>query len=119
MRVVVVGAGFGGIAAAIELRRHGFDEVTLLEAAPELGGTWHYNSYPGATCDVPSHFYSFSYAQRRDWTRLCSPQPEILDYLRGVARDFDVAGLVVPNSTVTACVWNDARRRWTWHLLVR
>lgn len=113
MRVVVVGAGFGGIAAAIELRRHGFDEVTLLEAAPELGGTWHYNNYPGATCDVPSHFYSFSFAQRRDWTRLCSPQPEILDYLRGVASDFDVAGLVVPNSTVTSCDWDDASCRWT------
>ncbi|WP_051581649.1 flavin-containing monooxygenase [Pseudonocardia acaciae] len=113
MRVIVVGAGFGGIATAIELRRHGFNEVTLLEAAPELGGTWHYNSYPGATCDVPSHFYSFSYAQRRDWSRLCSPQAEILDYLRGVASDHDVAGLVVPNSTVTGCEWDEAACRWT------
>jgi len=115
MRVLIVGAGFGGIAAAIELRRHGFDDVTLLEAAPELGGTWHYNSYPGAACDVPSHFYSYSYAQRRDWSRLCSPQAEILEYLRTVAADFDVQRRIVLGTTVTACEWDDAACVWTVH----
>ncbi|HWN31573.1 MAG TPA: NAD(P)/FAD-dependent oxidoreductase [Pseudonocardia sp.] len=115
MRVLIVGAGFGGIAAAIELRRHGFDDVTLLEAAPELGGTWHYNSYPGAACDVPSHFYSYSYAQRRDWSRLCSPQSEILDYLRTVAADFDVERRIVTGTEVTACGWDDAACVWTVH----
>ena len=58
-RVVIIGAGFGGIAAAIELRRHGFEQLTILEAAPAIGGTWFYNSYPGAACDVPSHLYSY------------------------------------------------------------
>ena len=77
--VTIVGAGFGGIAAAIELQRHGFRELTILDAADDLGGTWLHNSYPGAACDVPSHLYSFSYATRRDWSRLCSPQPEILE----------------------------------------
>jgi len=115
MRVVIVGAGFGGIATAIELRRHGFDEITILEAAPELGGTWLYNSYPGAACDVPSHLYSFSYAQRRDWSRLCSPRDEILTYLRGVAADFDVNGHVRTDRKVTACRWDDQRGHWTVH----
>ena len=115
MRVIVVGAGFGGIAAAIELRRHGIDDVTLLEAAPELGGTWHWNTYPGAACDVPSHFYSYSYAQRRDWSRLCSPQTEILDYLRGAADEHGVSGRIVTGTTVTACRWDDAQCRWTVH----
>ena len=64
--IVIVGAGFGGIAAAIELRRHGFQDITILEGAPDLGGTWFYNSYPGAACDVPSHLYSFSYEQRHE-----------------------------------------------------
>ena len=90
MRVLIVGAGFGGIAAAIELRRHGISDVTILEKGSDLGGTWFYNSYPGAACDVPSHLYSFSFAQRRDWSRLCSPQQEIHDYLHGVARDHGV-----------------------------
>lgn len=113
MRIVIVGAGFGGIAAAIELRRHGFHDVTILEAAPELGGTWLRNDYPGAACDVPSHLYSFTYAQRRDWTRLCSPQAEILDYLRGVARRFRIDRWIVPNTAVTACTWDDNTLRWT------
>ena len=82
---MIVGAGLGGIAAAIELGRHGFSDITLLERAPDLGGTWYYNSYPGAACDVPSHLYSYSFAKRRDWSRLCSPQQEILDYVHGVA----------------------------------
>ena len=86
-RVVIVGAGFGGIAAAIELQSHGFGDITILDRAGGLGGTWRHNDYPGAACDVPSHLYSFSFAQRRDWTRLCSPQDEILRYLERVARE--------------------------------
>jgi cation diffusion facilitator CzcD-associated flavoprotein CzcO len=113
VRVLIVGAGFGGIAAAIELRRHGIEDVTILEKAPDLGGTWFYNTYPGAACDVPSHLYSFSFAQRRDWTRLCSPQQEIHDYLREVARDRQIEGLVRTGQTVTACSWDDAAAVWT------
>jgi cation diffusion facilitator CzcD-associated flavoprotein CzcO len=111
--VVVVGAGFGGIAAAIELRRHGIDDVTILEKAPDLGGTWYYNSYPGAACDVPSHLYSFSYAQRRDWSRLCSPQREIHEYLHEVARENGVEGLVHTNTTVESCSWDEHACRWS------
>jgi cation diffusion facilitator CzcD-associated flavoprotein CzcO len=111
--VLIVGAGFGGIAAAIELGRHGFDQITILERAPELGGTWFYNSYPGAACDVPSHLYSFSFAQRRDWSRLCSPQAEIHDYLNDVARKHDVMRHVRCGQTVSACEWDEQRALWT------
>jgi cation diffusion facilitator CzcD-associated flavoprotein CzcO len=110
--VLVIGAGLGGIAAAIELRSHGFHDVTILEGGPGLGGTWLYNSYPGAACDVPSHLYSFSFAQRRDWSRLCSPRDEILDYLHEVAADHGVDRLVVPHARVSACAWDEADRRW-------
>jgi cation diffusion facilitator CzcD-associated flavoprotein CzcO len=113
MRVVIVGAGFGGIAAAVELRRQGFTDVTILEKAPDLGGTWFHNTYPGCACDVPSHLYSFSYAQRRDWSRLCSPQREIFDYLRQVAGELGVDRLIRTSSAVTACSWDDAACRWT------
>jgi cation diffusion facilitator CzcD-associated flavoprotein CzcO len=111
VRVIIVGAGFGGLAAAIELSRHGFDDVTLLEAAPELGGTWFHNTYPGAACDVPSHLYSYSFAQRKDWSRLCSPQPEILDYAREVAAKHGVTTRVVTNAKVTAASWDSDH--WT------
>lgn len=111
--VLIVGAGFGGIGAAIELRRHGIEDVTILEKAPDLGGTWYYNTYPGAACDVPSHLYSFSYAQRRDWSRLCSPQAEIHAYLHQVARDHGVERLVRTSTEVVSCRWDGERCRWS------
>jgi cation diffusion facilitator CzcD-associated flavoprotein CzcO len=115
LTVLIVGAGFGGIAAAIELRRHGIADVTILEKAPDLGGTWFYNTYPGAACDVPSHLYSFSFAQRRDWSRLCSPGAEIHAYLHDVAREHGVDRLVHANTTVTVCSWDTERCRWSVH----
>jgi cation diffusion facilitator CzcD-associated flavoprotein CzcO len=110
--VIIVGAGFGGLAAAIELRRHGFDRIRILEKAPELGGTWFYNDYPGAACDVPSHLYSFSFAQRRDWTRLCSPQAEIRAYMWDVVRTHGIEPLIETSTTVTACSWDEQACRW-------
>jgi cation diffusion facilitator CzcD-associated flavoprotein CzcO len=110
--ILIVGAGFGGISAAIELGRHGFEQITILEAAPDLGGTWFYNSYPGAACDVPSHGYSFSYEQRREWSRLCSPQREILDYLRDVADKHGIRRLIRFSQRVGSCVFDESRSRW-------
>ncbi|MGH2865284.1 MAG: flavin-containing monooxygenase, partial [Solirubrobacteraceae bacterium] len=113
LAVLIVGAGFGGIAAAIELRAHGITDMAILEKAPDLGGTWFYNSYPGAACDVPSHLYSFSYAQRRDWSYLCSPQAEIHAYLHEVARARGVDRLVRTQTEVTACSWDAESCRWS------
>ncbi len=113
LKVVIVGAGFGGLAAAIELLEHGFRDLVILDRAPGLGGTWLSNDYPGAACDVPSHLYSYSYAQRRDWTRLCSPRDEILAYLQGVAREFGVDRLVVADTEIERCMWDQATSRWT------
>ena len=113
LRILIVGAGVGGIAAAIELRRHGFEDITILERGPRLGGTWLYNTYPNCTCDVPSHLYSFSFAQRRDWSRLCSPQDEILRYLDAVAREHGVDTLVVPDTEVSSCGWDTDACAWT------
>jgi cation diffusion facilitator CzcD-associated flavoprotein CzcO len=87
--------------------------VAILDRAAELGGTWYHNTYPGCACDVPSHLYSFSFAQRRHWSRICSPQDEILEYVREVAREFGVDRLVVPNTEVTSCAWDEEARRWT------
>src|SRR6201996_8342327 len=112
MRILIVGAGFGGIAAAIELRRYGFTDVTILEAAPDLGGTWFYNDYPGAACDVPSHMYSFSYEQRRTWSRLCSPRQEILDYLREVVDDHGIRPLIRFSQAVANARFDEAGARW-------
>jgi cation diffusion facilitator CzcD-associated flavoprotein CzcO len=113
LQVLIIGAGFGGIATAIELQRHGVSDVRILEAAPSLGGTWFYNSYPGAACDVPSHLYSYSFEQRRDWSRLCCTQSEILEYLCDVARDHDVQRLIEFSRRVSRCRFDEASSRWT------
>ena len=111
--VIVVGAGFGGVAAAIELQQHGFTDVTVLDAADALGGTWFHNTYPGAACDVPSHLYSYSFAQRRDWSRVCSPQSEILQYVADVAQEHGIADRTVTGARVTDASWDDATATWT------
>lgn len=110
--VLIVGAGFGGIATTIELGRHGITDVTLLEAGDGLGGTWMWNTYPGAACDVPSHLYSYSYEQRTDWTRLCSPQQEILTYIREIADRHGVTERVRTGEEVTSCIYSEAGDLW-------
>jgi cation diffusion facilitator CzcD-associated flavoprotein CzcO len=110
---VIIGGGFGGVGAAIELQAHGFRNLTLIDRASELGGTWFHNTYPGAACDVPSHLYSYSYAQRRDWTRLCSPQSEILSYIQGVAHTYGVDRIAELGVEISDVSWNDGDRRWS------
>ena len=87
--------------------------MTLIERGEGLGGTWLHNSYPGAACDVPSHLYSYSFAQRRDWTRLCSPQSEILSYLRGVAHDYGVDRVTETGVEISEASWDEGSRRWS------
>jgi cation diffusion facilitator CzcD-associated flavoprotein CzcO/acetyl esterase/lipase len=82
-RVLIVGAGFGGIGLGMTLKREGIDSFTIIEKAEGIGGVWRDNTYPGAACDVPSHLYSFSFEPKPDWSRRYSPQPEILAYLQG------------------------------------
>jgi cation diffusion facilitator CzcD-associated flavoprotein CzcO len=111
MQVVVIGAGFGGIGAAVTLGRAGHD-VLVLERAGDLGGTWRDNTYPGCACDVPSHLYSFSFAPNPGWTRAYSSQPEILAYLHDVVRTFGVADRIRCGVEVTAARWDDVALRW-------
>jgi cation diffusion facilitator CzcD-associated flavoprotein CzcO len=79
-RIVIVGAGFGGIALAIRLRETGIETFTILEKADSIGGVWRDNTYPGLTCDIPSHLYSLSFEPNPDWSRLYAPRDEILAY---------------------------------------
>jgi cation diffusion facilitator CzcD-associated flavoprotein CzcO len=111
-RIVIIGAGFGGVAAAVELRQHGFDDITILEAGPAIGGTWLHNTYPGVACDVPSPLYSFSFAQRDNWKHLCAQGSDILAYLQSVAREQGVDRLVSTGTKVTAADWDADTATW-------
>jgi cation diffusion facilitator CzcD-associated flavoprotein CzcO len=111
-RVVIVGAGFAGIGAAIRLKQEGIDDLVLLERAADVGGTWQANTYPGCQCDIPSHLYSYSFALNPDWSRTYSLQPEIWAYLRRVAREHDVERHVRLRCEVHAAHWEQDTRRW-------
>lgn len=83
-QIGIIGAGFGGIIAALELKRTGRNSFAIFERAHELGGVWRDNVYPGCACDVSSHLYSISGQPNPDWSSLFSPQAEIFQYLKDV-----------------------------------
>lgn len=109
---IVIGAGFGGLTAAIKLKEAGFGRLVVLEKADRIGGTWRENTYPGACCDVPSRLYSLSFALNPDWSRAYSPQPEIRDYMERVARQFGVMDLFRFNTEVESADWDEAAGLW-------
>jgi cation diffusion facilitator CzcD-associated flavoprotein CzcO len=110
--VAVVGGGFGGVGAAVLLRRAGYDDVTVFERGERVGGVWNHNTYPGAACDVPSHLYEFSFAPNPRWSRRFAPQAEIQAYLEDVARREGVAARIRTGTEVERADWDEERGRW-------
>ena len=100
--IAVVGGGFGGVGAAVMLRRAGYDDVTVFERGERVGGVWHHNTYPGAACDVPSHLYEFSFEPNPRWSRRYAPQAEIQAYLEDVARRHGVLDRIRTGTEVAA-----------------
>ena len=113
--VVVIGAGFSGLYLIHKLRGAGRD-VTVLEAGSDVGGTWYWNRYPGARCDVESVQYSYSFdddlQQEWTWTERFATQPEILSYLNHVADRFDLRRNVVFDTRVKSAHFRDADNVW-------
>jgi cation diffusion facilitator CzcD-associated flavoprotein CzcO len=109
LRCIVVGAGMSGILAAIELEKAGYRDVAIYEKADRLGGTWRENSYPGIACDVPSHFYSYSFAPNPEWSHRFSPGGEIQAYFEDVARRFGVDSRIRFGKEVTRCAFESGR----------
>lgn len=109
-RVVVIGAGMSGLLAAIRLEAAGLD-YAVYEKADRLGGTWRENTYPGLTCDVPSHVYSYSFEPNPNWSHRFSPGPEIQRYFEGVAAKHGVAKRIRFGREATRCTWGDGRWR--------
>jgi cation diffusion facilitator CzcD-associated flavoprotein CzcO len=111
-RIVIAGAGPGGMCMAIKLREAGFDDFVILEREAEPGGTWVNNRYPGLACDVPSLLYSFSFEQKVDWTRNFADQPEIKAYMLGIAEKYDLNRSIRFNTGVARARWDDASAQW-------
>ncbi|NYG59295.1 cation diffusion facilitator CzcD-associated flavoprotein CzcO [Nocardioides daedukensis] len=111
--IAIIGTGFGGLAAAIELRKRGFDDIVILEKADDVGGVWRENTYPGAACDVPSPFYSYSFEPNPRWPHRFSRQPAILDYIRGVADKYDLNRHIRFGSEVEGATYDQDSGKWT------
>jgi len=114
--IAVIGTGFGGLAAVIELKKQGFDDIVVFEKADDIGGTWRENTYPGAACDVPSPFYSYSFEPFPVWPHRFSRQPVILDYIRHVADKYDVLRHIRFSTEVLGASYDADGGKWTVQL---
>lgn len=110
--VVIIGAGISGVGAAIRLRQAGLERIVVLEKADGIGGTWRDNTYPGCACDVPSALYSYSFAQKADWSRVFAPQAEIAAYVHETAERHGVIPNVRFGEGVDEARWMEAERCW-------
>ncbi len=112
---IVVGAGFGGMYSLYRLRERGLS-VRVLEAGKDVGGTWYWNRYPGARCDVESMEYSYSFSdelqQEWEWTERYAAQPEILRYAEHVADRFELRKDIQFDTRVTGATWDEDSTSW-------
>jgi len=124
--ILILGAGFSGMIMAMEARRRGFDDVTILEKADDVGGTWRENTYPGVACDVPSHLYSFASHLNPDWSTCYAGGGEIWAYMKDVAQREGIYDLCRFGRTFKSAAWDGERwrveteegERWSARVLV-
>jgi len=113
--VVIVGAGFAGMYALHRLRKAGFS-AQVIERGSDVGGTWYWNRYPGARCDVESMEYSYSFSealqQEWNWTERYSAQPEILSYAQHVADRFELRENMRFEESVVSAIYDESNCRW-------
>jgi len=109
--IAIVGAGMSGIAAVVKLRRAGYTDLTVYEKADRVGGTWRENRYPGLSCDIPSYWYSFTFAPNPDWSHRFSYGPEIQAYMESTAERFGVDEVIRFDTPVTELTYEAPRWR--------
>ena len=99
--VVIVGAGMAGMLAAIELRKQGYKNLALFEKADNVGGTWRENTYPGLSCDVPAHHYTYSFARNPHWSKTYASGSEIQKYFESIYESYNLKECIQFNSEVS------------------
>jgi cation diffusion facilitator CzcD-associated flavoprotein CzcO len=114
--VAIIGAGLGGIGAAIALRQAGIEDVAILERASDIGGTWRDNTYPGLTVDIPAQAYQFSYELKPDWSHVYARGREVKAYIDHCADRYDVRRFVRLDSEVLSRTWDEDCHLWRLEL---
>ena len=110
--VVIIGAGMTGLLLAIKLRESGISDITVLEKAGSIGGTWRENTYPGVACDVPSHAYTYSFEPNPDWSMHFPPGAEIFRYFDRVFHKYRIDECTRFGEAVIRCAWDGQREKW-------
>lgn len=112
LKYAILGAGMAGILAAIKLKERG-ENFTVFEKADRIGGTWRENRYPGLTCDVPAHAYTYSFEPYAEWQAYYATGAEIQTYFERVVEKYNLAPSIRFNSEVISLDWDDATSKWT------
>ncbi|KRA32552.1 MULTISPECIES: flavin-containing monooxygenase [unclassified Nocardioides] len=110
---VIIGAGFSGIGAAIQLDKAGFDDFLMIEDGDGVGGAWHWNTYPGVGVDIPSFSYQFSFEQRNTWSRVYAPGAELKAYAEHCMDKYRLRERTRFNTRVTGATFDDDSHEWT------
>lgn len=110
--VLIVGAGFGGIGAAVELTKAGIDDFLIVDKNDGIGGTWWANTYPGVAVDIPSIYYSFSYEPPKKWTRMFAPGAEVQQYAEQVVDSFGLRARIQLSTGVVGADWDEDEHVW-------
>ncbi len=111
-KVIVIGAGFGGVAAGVTMKQAGINTFTIIEKSPSPGGTWNDNRYPGCEVDVGSYLYSFSFKQRYPWRRTHAKQAQLLEYIEEVIDEYRLRPHLRLGVSVDSAVWRDGRQMY-------
>jgi len=110
-QVIIIGSGFGGQLAAMNLNKKGIHDYIFLERREFMGGTWSQNTYPGAAVDVPSPLYSIS-SEPYDWSQLYAGQAELQSYTEHLISKHKLKERTITEANVSQIAWNESTKRW-------
>lgn len=114
--IVILGAGFGGLGMAAQLKMQGIDNFIVLERGSRIGGVWRDNAYPGAACDTESHLYCYSFYPHLRVSKMYADRQELLAYMDALAEHYQLLQHVTLGSELTQARWDEAAQRWTFEL---
>lgn len=112
-KVIIIGGGVSGLGMAVQLKRFlGHNNFTLYEKSDNVGGTWWHNRYPACACDIPSHFYSYSFALNPDWSSMYPGRDELHQYFFSVAEKYNILPHCRFNTMCIGLQWDSSRGLW-------
>ncbi|UNM96911.1 NAD(P)/FAD-dependent oxidoreductase [Ignatzschineria rhizosphaerae] len=111
-KIVILGAGFGGLGMAAQLKKAGFNDFIIIEKGADIGGVWRDNIYPGAACDTQSHLYCYQFFPHLRVSRLYADQPEFINYMNALIEEYQLRDHIILNAEITKATWDQEQHVW-------